>query len=190
MLALPCSSQYWKATWPFSNSARAISSLTTNLPSPWLTAIWCTSPTWNDESHGEATVAMRVRTRREMWRLMLLRYNVGDSGVTSPILPYGSSPDLTKAWKPLQMPRINPLRVNRSSTAAFTLTLFNTLAMNLPLPSGSSPKLKPPLNAKIWDWRMASDNSSSDWLISASLRLRNTKMRVSAPASSKALAVS
>lgn len=74
--------------------------------------------------------------------------------------------------------------------AALISALFSTVAMNLPLPSGSSPELKPPLRARICDSRMAVANSLSELLISVSLRLRKTKICGSAPASSNALAVS
>jgi len=83
----PAASTYWKATWPLAKSSRASSSLTTNLPSPWLTAIEWISPGRNPASHGEAVAATRVETICEMWRLMSLRKSVGDSRVTIPSRP-------------------------------------------------------------------------------------------------------
>ena len=45
-------STYWNATCPFSNSSRARGSFTTNLPSPWLTAIEWIRPPRNSTARG------------------------------------------------------------------------------------------------------------------------------------------
>ena len=57
------------------------------MPSPWLTAMLCRSPTENELSHGEAVEATRVVTICETWRLMSLRKSVGESFVTQPSRP-------------------------------------------------------------------------------------------------------
>ena len=71
-----------------------------------------------------------------------------------------------------------------------TFGLPRTLAMNLPLPSGSSPAENPPESMSIWQVRIPAAISSIESKTSLSDRLRNTVMRTSAPALRKALAES
>ena len=183
-------STYWKATWPFSKSCLAICSLTTNLPSPWLTGMVCSSPTDIPLSQGELVVDTLVVTICETWRLMSLRKRVGDSRVTSPSFPKGSSPDLTRAWKPLHIPRIRPSLSRRRPIAAATVALHRTFAMNFPLPSGSSPAEKPPESMSIWQESMQAAISSIESKTSLSERFLNTDVVTLAPAFLNALAVS
>ena len=183
-------STYWKATWPFANSSRAISSLTTNLPSPWLTGMVCSSPMDIPRSQGEFVVATLVVTICETCRLMSLRNRVGECLSTFPPVPYGSSPDLTRAWNPLHIPRISPSRATSLSMADLISSLFRTLAMNLPLPSGSSPAENPPESIRIWQLSMFSRISAMESKTSWSVRFLNTVVLTSAPAFLNALAVS
>ena len=74
--------------------------------------------------------------------------------------------------------------------ACATRALLSTLAMNLPLPSGSSPAEKPPESIRIWQPSMAAPISSMERRTSSPVRLRNTPNCTSAPALRKALAVS
>ena len=126
-----------------------------------------------------------------MWRPMVLWTSVGASAADSRISPYGTRPVLMRAWKPLQMPRIRPSRfLIRSMMASATRGLRMMVAMNLAEPSGSSPALKPPGNMRIWDWRIFSARAARDSSMCFTVRLRNTRISASAPASRKALAES
>ena len=183
-------STYWKATWPLANSSFASSSFTTNLPSPWLTAMVCRSPILKLESQGELTVETLVVTICETWRLISFLNNVGESFVTIPRRPYGRRPDLTSAWKPLQIPRISPPLSRSLCISSAISLLFSTLAMNLPLPSGSSPAENPPHRASIWHSDMFFFISAMERKISSLLRLQKVVILTSAPALRKALAVS
>ena len=58
--------------------------------------------------------------------------------------PSGNNPTLTSAWNPLQIPMINPSLSRSFSIASLILGLRNTVAMNLPDPSGSSEAENPP----------------------------------------------
>ena len=62
--------------------------------------------------------------------------------------------------------------------------------MNLPEPSGSSPPEKPPGSITIWARRTACSSLAIVSSIAAAERLRTTRISVSAPAFSKARAVS
>ena len=74
--------------------------------------------------------------------------------------------------------------------AAPTRALLMTSAMNLPLPSGSSPEEKPPQNARIWLSSIRFASVSMEESTSAGVRFLNTYGRTSAPALRKAFAVS
>ena len=63
-------------------------------------------------------------------------------------------------------------------------------AMNLALPSGSSPPEKPPGSMTIWEASMALTRASQLAVTSAGVRLRMTSTSGSAPAARKARAVS
>ena len=89
------------------------------------------------------------------------------------------------------MPRISPLRsLSRLITASVSAWLRKTAAMNLPDPAGSSPALKPPGIIKICDWSMSFFISAIENATSESFILRKTKVFATAPARSKARAVS
>ena len=89
-----------------------------------------------------------------------MKVNVGSSLDISWILPYGNNPNLINAWNPLQIPIINPSRLsNKSLIASFKRGFFNTVAINLPEPSGSSPALNPPGNITILACLIAASNS-------------------------------
>ena len=122
---------------------------------------------------------------------MVLKVSVGEFSSSGRISPYGTSPNLISAWKPLQIPSISPSRLcSKLLTASAIRGFRNMVAMNLPLPSGSSPALKPPGSMMIWDslipFTMAWIVSSIAWAV----RLRMIKILLSAPARSKARAVS
>ena len=73
--------------------------------------------------------------------------SVGDFAFCSTILPSGTSPNLIRAWNPLQIPSASPSRLfNRSMTASFNFSFLNAVAKNFADPSGSSPALNPPGN--------------------------------------------
>ena len=159
MVGLPSRSTYWVATCPFSNSSLATSSLTTNLPSPCDMAMLWQSFGVKLDNQGDLLLVTFVVAICETWRLMLLRNKVGEASFSSSILPYGNKPLLINAWNPLQIPRIRPSLSNNVWTASFTNGLLKTFAINLPLPSGSSPLEKPPTSIKIWAWAIFSLNS-------------------------------
>ena len=122
---------------------------------------------------------------------MVLNVSVGASSVSGLNSPYGTSPSLIRAWNPLQIPRTNPSLIWRSSSmASMSFALRNTAAINLPLPSGSSPAEKPPGNMTICDLEIRLAISSTDSFSSAASLFLMMKMSVSAPARSKALALS
>ena len=89
------------------------------------------------------------------------------------------------------MPSIRPSRWNsRRRTASVTAGERKKEAMNLALPSGSSPPEKPPGSMTIWEASMAFTRASQLAVTSAGVRLRMTRISGSAPAARKALAVS
>ena len=89
------------------------------------------------------------------------------------------------------MPKISPsLASNRSVTAWAIRGLRKVVAMNLPLPSGSSPPEKPPGSMTIWARRMAASIRAMVSSIWAGARFLTTRISVSAPARWKALALS
>ena len=95
------------------------------------------------------------------------------------------------AWKPLQMPPINPSRPFSSSiTPSRMAGLRKKAVMNLPEPSGSSPPEKPPGIKTICACLRLRANASTDSCTSLAERLRTTMVSVSAPAIWKARSVS
>ena len=126
-----------------------------------------------------------------MWRPILLKVKVGESLIKSRISPYGTKPSLISAWKPLQIPSIKPSRFsNKSLIASLIRGLRNIVAINLPLPSGSSPALKPPGIITICELLIYLTIASTDSSIAAAVKLRTIKVLASAPAASKARALS
>ena len=114
------------------------------------------SPTFTPCSQGLKLLAIRVRTIRLWCRPMVLKVSVGQVSSVSMIRPKGTSPSLIRAWNPLQMPHMRPSRFSsRSVTASFTASPRKKAVMNLALPSGSSPPLKPPGMKMIWDSRIS-----------------------------------
>ena len=86
------------------------------------------------------------------------------------------------------MPSIRPSRFWSSSrTASVTAGLRKKEAMNLALPSGSSPPEKPPGSMTIWLFRMAFTRASQLAVTSAGVRLRMTRISGSAPARGKGM---
>ena len=101
--------------------------------------------------------------------------------------PYGTSPSLINAWKPLQIPSASPSRSSKSfSTASLIFAFWNAVAKNLAEPSGSSPALKPPGNMIICAPEIAFSNSSTESRIPAASRFLNTFVMTFAPARSNA----
>ena len=128
---------------------------------------------------------------RETCRPSVLNVKVGSSGRRLRISPYGRSPNLISAWKPLQMPSISPSRCfSKSSTSAATRGLRNVVAMNLPEPAGSSPPEKPPGSITIWLSRMPRASASIVSSMSFGERFLTTSTFGSAPAFANAFAVS
>ena len=191
MVASPVNgSAYWNATWPEAKRRLAISSPTTNFPSPWLTATVWSCPGVKPLSQGDETDATLVVTIWDTCRLMSLRKRVGESTVTFPALPNGSRPLFTSAWKPLQIPSTRPPRESSDSTAAATEALHSTEAMNLPLPSGSSPRENPPDSISMCERDRLLQNRPMESITSCPVRFRKTSDITVAPASRKALAES
>ena len=105
--------------------------------------------------------------------------------------PYGNSPSLINAWKPLQTPRTKPSRLySKDSKASAKAGLRNKVAINFPDPSGSSPALKPPGNIIICACPMRFFISSMESSKACGVSLRIIKVSVTAPAASKASAES
>ena len=122
---------------------------------------------------------------------MVLKVRVGDCSVCPTISPYGTSPSLISAWKPLQIPRARPsLSFNSRITASLIFAFWNAVAKNLAEPSGSSPAENPPGNIIIWAWSMAFSKVSTESRISAASRFLNTLVMTFAPARSKAFVLS
>ena len=114
-------------------------------------------------SHGDDVVKAFVLTILATCLAILLYVNVGSSSSMSLILPKGNNPVLTKAWKPLHIPRIKPsFSSSKYSTASLTFVFLSTLAINLPDPSGSSDNEKPPGINKIWLYLIFFAKSSID----------------------------
>ena len=89
------------------------------------------------------------------------------------------------------MPSIRPSRSNsRRRTASVTAGERKKEAMNLALPSGSSPPEKPPGSMTICASSMALTRASQLAVTSAGVRLRMTRVWGSAPAARNARAVS
>ena len=89
------------------------------------------------------------------------------------------------------MPSIRPSLVSSRSVTAWAIWgLRKVVAMNLPVPSGSSPPEKPPGIMMIWAWRMAFSMRSMVSSMSETDRFFTTRISVSAPAFSKARAES
>ena len=91
----------------------------------------------------------------------------------------------------MHIPSIKPSRLLRSFvTASLTFGFLNVVAINLPEPSGSSPPEKPPGSIMICDDSISSTILSIVSLIADDERLFTTRILVSAPAFSNALAES
>ena len=149
------------------------------------------SPTLLYLSHGDLLDATLTLTILDWWAPSVLYVNVGLSGSVSTILPYGTSPSLTSAWKPLQMPSIRPSFLSRSSvTPSVIAALRKNAVMNFAEPSGSSPPEKPPGMNTTCDSLRAAANCSTERLISSEVRFLITMISGLAPASLTALALS
>ena len=121
----------------------------------------------------------------------MLNVSVGELLSCPVIFPFGTSPSLISAWKPLQIPSARPsLSLRSFSTASFILAFLNAVAKNLAEPSGSSPAENPPGNMIICDLLIAFSNSSTDSLIPCASRFLNTLTITSAPALSNAFVLS
>ena len=122
---------------------------------------------------------------------MVLYVSVGQLSSAVIILPNGTSPSFTSAWKPLQMPRMRPSRLLISSmmpSAALLLRIKE--AMSFAEPSGSSPPEKPPGMNRIWDCASLSEKAFTESSMLFALRLLITSISGSAPARRIALAES
>ena len=87
MPGTPLTSTYCVMIWPLSASLRTSSSLHRKRPSPWEMGTVYTSPTCVPANHGERLEAMRVRTRRDWWRPIVLKVSVGQDASVSMISP-------------------------------------------------------------------------------------------------------
>ena len=123
----------------------------------------------------------------------MLNVSVGDWSFCPVMEPFGTSPSLINAWKPLQIPSARPsLSFNSLSTASFIFALRNAVAKNFAEPSGSSPAENPPglTMDRLLKKEIAFSNSSTDSLIPCAERFLNTFTMTSAPARSNAFVLS
>ena len=100
---------------------------------------------------------------------MLLNVIVAEVSSKSRISPYGNRPDFTNAWKPLQIPSINPPLLSRACTASFIAGFLSTDTIYLAEPSGSSPAENPPGIIIILAAFICSTNAAIDSLTACSL---------------------
>lgn len=106
------------------------------------------------------------------------------------ISPKGTSPNLIRAWNPLQIPSISQSRLFRDSITSSEIAGFRkTAVINFADPSGSSPPLNPPGSMMIWLCLIFFCQLSMDSFSSCSVRLRSTNIS-SSPAFRKALSES